>query len=1647
MADNETLSQDIVVRLTADIQDVMDKLNALPSLIESSMSQTADQLQHHMDTIQGGMTDVAGKAKDAGEAVGNSFGQGLTLALGAVATEFLFKLRENIDAATAYANKLETLKLQTGDTTTKLQQFTYAMAGVGVNSDASGMALFQLQRRIATASEAANNSRSIFTRLGLDVKEMVHKDAIANFEAVATKIAGITDPAKRAEAAMLAFSFRGAALLPLLDQGAAGIQKLMAQASGLGAVLDPGAVTALAALHAKMTELNQTSTVLFASFIEPLVPGLIRLIDAAQKFAATLEQLSANDKIIIFFSSIVIALLSLEAALKLVGGMFISLPFREMIRAFADFLPIVRGVGIAIGVLAVMWETNFANIRGIFGPVISEAMAWFTRFKDAMQQVGTYAKAELAPAFHELALAIEPIFVAVGQLLAAFFSSGTAMDGFISAIHAVVDVLATVIDAVAKIITAIHDNFIPLLMVLSVTVLPGLITQLIALAVSGFAPLVGAIASIDFGGLIGVLISLTATVMTLSVRLYELGAAWLIGMGPVGWATGLLVALGLLLYKIAGNWETFKSGVVEAAASVVNAIGDILIAFAALVSAIPGLGDVAAKIDLMGLSAKAAADRMRDLADQVNRVATTPVQVSANADYAPGAKQQYWDPKTGKMVSGTMPKPPGEGAAATADLGGMPVSAGDAARTKIEAIKAVLEDYKYTVDEAKAKGQQLTAEMEKLGKIDTNAKAAAQQAIYVKELSNTRTEVGALTSLLAQQEIAANKLAICLKDAHDPKAIRAYHTELNTVRIAILTTQTDIAKAQGSIVKVTDEAKKSLEAYYKLVYDNASTEFQSYAMRTEAAKNYLAHLIAIHASLQLIQTAEKDVATAEKARLDFLNKVTDLQAKAASEDRRYDRGMLSAEGKQKPADAHAAKLAEDAANLSDALDTLTAKSNEEAANKVYYDNISNKDSVEGHSAFLTWQDSILTSKHALDDYNIALTQLHTDQIATTKMVEEDRKIFAGLADTLAGPFRGALQQIVAGANPLAAIFAATIEKTFAFQDIVKTVTLIFDRLAQVLGVLRPILDLLSGILVGVMNVFFGLYNVMASLLSVLGVHIGKLQLLNSTINDLNGAAAKAVPLLQVTHDLPTFGEYEAGKWAPLIQKQQQQNTLAGMTNIIMNNGFANTMSKLGEILGVLVAVRVLLGLAGMMSGGGGGGSHDVLGNIMGILKAGFAYVVALFQHGTAAASAAWQSTIQATAAREEAASTVKATKEQTAGQLWTTDVTTSGTTFTTAVTTAAQTFLAAVQQAAAILSGAGGGGGIAGLLGFASMGTVGVTAAPLGQDGMTKAVEDGMHNFYTNPNITVPGLPGISQLVEQTKKGGGGLGAGGGGIGGAMEGVGLGQLFGNLMGGGSHVIWGEIGGAIGGALFGPIGAAIGSAFGSLFGHKGVNATDNPDQAGNVQGYAQFVANMNADMAMHAGNVTAAAQGIYGQFSMAKQVGAQVTAAAQNLNQLPPQMQAMAKQLQSLGGASMNFGIASEKQGVFTLGSGAQIGVKAFQDLIANWQQGVAQMGGMLGPSMAQMMKNASSMNLAAIFGNGITTLGGGGGGGSQQMQEMHRVGSDGTTNHIQIGEVHGLDPAFVEATFRQVFDKLATHQSTKQLQTFRTNRYLNGVLR
>jgi hypothetical protein len=126
------------------------------------------------------------------------------------------------------------LAARLGLTYAELSGLTLAGSMVGVSMDQIGGAMTRAQVAFANAANGSQPAIAAFERIGLSVAELNGLSAEQQFEAIAQAISELPTVAERAAAAVRIFGRAGAQLLPLFNEGAAGIQAARAEADRFG---------------------------------------------------------------------------------------------------------------------------------------------------------------------------------------------------------------------------------------------------------------------------------------------------------------------------------------------------------------------------------------------------------------------------------------------------------------------------------------------------------------------------------------------------------------------------------------------------------------------------------------------------------------------------------------------------------------------------------------------------------------------------------------------------------------------------------------------------------------------------------------------------------------------------------------------------------------------------------------------------------------------------------------------------------------------------------------------------------------------------------------------------------------------------------------------------------------------------------------------------------------------------------------------------------------------------------------------------------------------------------------------------------------------------------------------------------------------
>jgi Ca2+-binding EF-hand superfamily protein/regulator of replication initiation timing len=276
------------------------------------------RLSQDAESLQASVAGFAGKFGALGAAVTAAF-------TGA-------SLKSVIDLA----DQMDDLAEKTGIATKELSALRYAGEVVGTPLDALSTGLRKLSINMAAAAGGSKEQAAAFNALGVSYQngEGKLRSSSAVIGDLATKFAGFKDGPEKAALAVELFGKAGADLIPLLNQGATGIESLREEGERLGAVFGGELSRAAADFNDNLKRIGMAaegSKLAIAAELLPtinqLVTGFISAKDGTNAFATAIGTglRTALEASIVLASDVKFVLVSMGRELGAIGAQMASL--------------------------------------------------------------------------------------------------------------------------------------------------------------------------------------------------------------------------------------------------------------------------------------------------------------------------------------------------------------------------------------------------------------------------------------------------------------------------------------------------------------------------------------------------------------------------------------------------------------------------------------------------------------------------------------------------------------------------------------------------------------------------------------------------------------------------------------------------------------------------------------------------------------------------------------------------------------------------------------------------------------------------------------------------------------------------------------------------------------------------------------------------------------------------------------------------------------------------------------------------------------------------------------------------------------------------------------------------------------------------
>ena len=231
------------------------------------------QFQTQMARVNSQLGTLDRRTKQSSASMAN-FGASLKRAVGPLAAVFAAqKIISGIGQLVDGMDDIAKAAPKIGLTTAALQELQFAAGLAGVDAKGLQTAMQRLSVNMLDAGRGVVEMEQAFKALGVAGE----KDASKVLGVIADRFAKMPDGAQKTAEAIKLFGRSGAALIPLLNEGSAGLAAYKKEAEELGIVIDEKTLKASEALNDNISRLTAVATVFATRFLSPIIEGLVEM--------------------------------------------------------------------------------------------------------------------------------------------------------------------------------------------------------------------------------------------------------------------------------------------------------------------------------------------------------------------------------------------------------------------------------------------------------------------------------------------------------------------------------------------------------------------------------------------------------------------------------------------------------------------------------------------------------------------------------------------------------------------------------------------------------------------------------------------------------------------------------------------------------------------------------------------------------------------------------------------------------------------------------------------------------------------------------------------------------------------------------------------------------------------------------------------------------------------------------------------------------------------------------------------------------------------------------------------------------------------------------------------------------------------------
>lgn len=283
-----------------------------------------------------------------------------------------------VAAAVKFGSEMHTMSQRTGISAEALAKLKYAAEQSGASFESLTSGLKFLSRNMADAAGGTGEAAQAFKALGISVKDAEGNLRPANevlLEA-ADKLKGVENDTQRTALALKLFGRGATELIPMLREGAAGIEKLGQEAERLGIVMDDKAAAAAERLGDQLAALKGSVTGIAINIGAALLPVIERLVNAAINVTTRIVAwIRENEDLVRIIGTVAL----------IIGGLITTVGTFALGAAVA-----MKAVALLTAAIALLTSPVGLVIAGIvaLGIAIAAAIRYFDDFSRAAKGLG-----------------------------------------------------------------------------------------------------------------------------------------------------------------------------------------------------------------------------------------------------------------------------------------------------------------------------------------------------------------------------------------------------------------------------------------------------------------------------------------------------------------------------------------------------------------------------------------------------------------------------------------------------------------------------------------------------------------------------------------------------------------------------------------------------------------------------------------------------------------------------------------------------------------------------------------------------------------------------------------------------------------------------------------------------------------------------------------------------------------------------------------------------------------------------------------------------------------------------------------------------------------------------------------------------------